>query len=98
MASLDELVEGEEGAREHEVADPSPTPVDIAQTRERQRYMVAALQSLDEASRTVIVLRDIQGHSYEEVAHILRCQIGTVKSRLNRARLRLRALLDGTLS
>ena len=97
VASLDEPIEGEEGAREHEVADPSPTPSDTAQARERQRYLLAALQSLEEAARTVVVLRDIQGHSYEEIAQILRCEVGTVKSRLNRARLKLRALLDGKL-
>ena len=97
VASLDEPVGDEEGTREHEVADPAPTPIDAAQTRERQRYLVTALDALDEASRRVIVLRDIQGYSYEEIAQVLRCQVGTVKSRLNRARLKLRALLDGRL-
>lgn len=97
VASLDEPIEGEEGTREHEVADPSPSPAQTAQALERRQYLMRAVQSLDEALRTVIVLRDIQGYSYEEIAQVLRCQVGTVKSRLNRARLRLRALLDGTL-
>ena len=56
-----------------------------------------ASSGVDERARTVIVLRDIQGHSYEEIAQVLRCREGTVKSRLNRARVQLRSLLDGKL-
>jgi hypothetical protein len=52
---------------------------------------------LGEMERTMIVLRDIQGYSYEEIAALLHTRVGTVKSRLNRARLHLRALLDGKL-
>jgi RNA polymerase sigma-70 factor (ECF subfamily) len=98
VASLDEPVDTEEGAMGHDVADPSPTPAIMAERRERRRYLLTALQSLDEASRTVVILRDLQGYSYEEIARVLHCRLGTVKSRLNRARLQLRALLDGKLS
>ena len=86
---------GEEGALGHDVADPSPTPAMAAERSEQQQQLMALLLRLDEADREVIVLRDIQGHSYEEIAGMLGCRLGTVKSRLNRARLRLRALLDG---
>jgi RNA polymerase sigma-70 factor (ECF subfamily) len=94
--SLDDPVEREEGTRAQTIADPSPTPADTAQRREQQRQLLAALQLLSEGERMVIVLRDIQGRSYEEIAEILRCRVGTVKSRLNRARLQLRAIVDGT--
>ena len=87
---------GEESIGE-QVADPSPTPAEIAQRREQGGQILAALQRLTEDARVVVVLRDVQGHSYEEIAQMLRCQVGTVKSRLNRARWQLRALLDGTL-
>ena len=97
-ASLDDPVETEEGLLAHEVADPAPTTGQVVEGREQQRYLMAALQSLDEASREVVTLRDIHGYSYEEIAQMLHCQVGTVKSRLNRARLKLRALLDGKLS
>ena len=103
VASLDEPVGtgrsgfGEEGALGHDVADPSPTPAMAAERSERQQQLVALLLRLDEADREVIVLRDLQGHSYEEIAKMLGCRLGTVKSRLNRARLHLRALLDGKL-
>ena len=98
VASLDDPVETEEGTVGHQVADPSPTPVNEAASREQHRQIAAALTLLNEPSRTVVVLRDIQGYSYEEIAHVLRCRVGTVKSRLSRARLRLRALLDGMMT
>ncbi|MBI3011573.1 MAG: sigma-70 family RNA polymerase sigma factor [Candidatus Omnitrophica bacterium] len=103
VASLDEPVGmsragfGEEGALGHEVADPSPSPASAAAQHEQQRFVISALQQLDEAHRSVVVLRDIHGYSYEEIADMLQCHVGTVKSRLSRARLHLRALLDGKL-
>ena len=96
-ASLDEPVETEEGALQHQLADDAPDPSAQAMSREQGRFIMQALQTLDEEARTVIVLRDIEGLSYEEMAGVLKCQIGTVKSRLSRARFRLRGLLDGRL-
>ena len=97
VASLDDRVEIGEETVEREAEDPSPSPAHLASAREREQYLMDALQSLDEASRSVVVLRDLQGYSYEEIAQALRCRVGTVKSRLNRARLKLRSLLDGKL-
>ena len=97
MASLDQPLETEEGTVGQEVADPSPSPAHAAEHRERQQLLMDALQQLDDAHRSIVILRDVQGHSYEEIAQMLDCQVGTVKSRLNRARLQLRALLDGKL-
>ena len=97
VASLDEPVETEKGAVEHAVADPAPGPRHQAESAERERHIMAALLQLSEVDRTMIVLRDLQGHSYEEIAEIAGCQLGTVKSRLSRARVQLRALLDGML-
>ncbi len=57
---------------------------------ERRRALHAAIAALPEAFRAVIVLYDLQGFSYEEIAAILRVNLGTVKSRLNRARTLLR--------
>ena len=95
--SLDEPVELEEGVVTHDVADPAPLPSALAERRERERYVMAALKLLDEADRTVIVLRDLQGYSYEEIAGMLGIPLGTVKSKINRARWQLRALLNGKL-
>ena len=97
VASLDDPLETEEGTIGQEVADPSPSPGQMAQRREQHRHVLRALQQLDEVHRSVVILRDLQGYTYEEIARMLGCQVGTVKSRLNRARLQLRALLDGKL-
>jgi len=55
--------------------------------------MQKCITSLDEEYREVLVLRDIQGFSYEEICHILKIPDGTVKSRLSRARNALKACL-----
>lgn len=97
VASLDDPLQSDEGSMAEQVADPSPGPSAQALNAELRQHLIEALGLLDASSRAVVVLRDVEGLSYEEIAHILRCQVGTVKSRLNRARLRLRALLDGRL-
>ena len=53
-----------------------------------------AISQLSEEYRVAVILRDIQGFSYEEIAEILQCSLGTVKSRLNRARRALRDKLN----
>ena len=68
-----------------------------ALARERERALHAALKSLSRTYREVIVLRDIEGLSYEEVAATLDLNVGTVKSRLNRGRTELRRRLEGSL-
>ncbi len=54
-----------------------------------------ALMLLKERDRVIIVLRDIQGYSYEEMAEILECPLGTVRSRLSRARKSIVKILNG---
>jgi RNA polymerase sigma-70 factor (ECF subfamily) len=68
-----------------------------ALAREREAALHAALKSLARPYREVIVLRDIEGFSYEEVASTLDLNVGTVKSRLNRGRTELRRRLEGSL-
>lgn len=68
-----------------------------ALARERELALHAALKSLSRPYREVIVLRDIEGLSYEEVASTLDLNVGTVKSRLNRGRSELRRRLEGSL-
>ena len=53
----------------------------------------AAIAKLSDEQREIVVLRDIDGHTYEEIAEMLDLEIGTVKSRLNRARANLREML-----
>jgi RNA polymerase sigma-70 factor (ECF subfamily) len=65
--------------------------------RERERQTLAALASLSRRYREAIVLRDIEGLSYEAVAAALQINVGTVKSRLARGRAELRKRLEGSL-
>jgi RNA polymerase sigma-70 factor (ECF subfamily) len=75
------------------LADESCSPFDcVAQEQVRQR-VEGALRQVPEAFRTVVVLREIEGFTYEEIAEILQVNLGTVKSRLTRGRAALRGLL-----
>jgi len=65
--------------------------------REREQQLRAALQGLRTAYREAVVLRDIEGLTYEEIAATLQINIGTVKSRLARGRLELRRKLESSL-
>ena len=69
------------------------SPEDYALRRELGRFLNDGLTHLPEDQRLVVVLSDVQGLSYEEVAQVAGCSLGTVKSRLNRGRTRLRDFL-----
>jgi RNA polymerase sigma-70 factor, ECF subfamily len=76
------------------LADHRDSPFDYAVQRQSRERVEAALQQLPEAYRTVVVLREIEGFAYEEIAEILDTNLGTVKSRLTRGRAALRSLLS----
>jgi RNA polymerase sigma-70 factor (ECF subfamily) len=65
---------------------------------DRKKLLYQALQSLPEKHQIILTLRDIQGHSYEEIASILKLSAGTVDSRLHRARKMLRKKIAPFLS
>ena len=75
------------------LTDHSDSPYDCAAQAEVRARVETALRQLPEAFRTVVVLREIEGFAYEEIAEILNVNLGTVKSRLTRGRSALRALL-----
>lgn len=75
------------------LADNGISPFDQAAREELRERVEAALRQVPEAFRTVVVLREIEGFTYEEIAEILEVNLGTVKSRLTRGRAALRALL-----
>ncbi|MFQ5415248.1 MAG: RNA polymerase sigma factor, partial [Phycisphaerae bacterium] len=64
-----------------------------AQEADRRQCVVRALHALEDEYRAVVVLRDIEGLDYQQIAAILEVPVGTVKSRLHRARMSLRATL-----
>ena len=90
---VDETWETDEGPRARELADPSDGPVRVLARAEMQRGIETAVAELSPDWRTIVVLRDIQGMTYEEIADVLDCSVGTVKSRLCRARARLKEAL-----
>jgi RNA polymerase sigma-70 factor (ECF subfamily) len=79
------------------LADRGGSPFDHAAQAELRRHVEEALRQLPETFRTVVVLREIEGFAYEEIAEILNANVGTVKSRLTRGRSALRALLTDQL-
>jgi RNA polymerase sigma-70 factor (ECF subfamily) len=81
-----------------ELADPAAaSPLKHLQISETRQRIMAGLESLDEHSKAIVILRDIEQRDYAEIARIMEIPLGTVKSRLFRARLALREkLLDKT--
>lgn len=76
------------------IEDKGLTPYESAQMSEAQRALALALEQLSEDQRKVVVLRDVEGLSYEEIGEVMGIAEGTVKSRINRARLALKKLLE----
>jgi RNA polymerase sigma-70 factor (ECF subfamily) len=75
-----------EGAAPDELLTSGESAEDTVMQQERRRALHRAIAALPPPFRAVLVLYDLQGFSYDEIAEMLRVNIGTVKSRLNRAR------------
>ena len=92
--SLDKELKGAEGLTFGDVVPSgTTTPREDAMNRESALILQGEIEKLPVKYRDVIVLCDIQGHSYEDAASILRCRVGSVGSRLSKARLILAAKL-----
>ncbi len=89
--------EPEEGQTKLELEDMHATPFDQLASREIQTAVQGALNQIPEVFRSAVILRDLEGLSYEEVAEVLECSVGTVKSRILRGRRALKELLDPLL-
>ncbi len=74
--------------------DEDDTPERHLSNTELRRELSRAIQSLPEDMRAAVVLRDVQGFSYEEIANMLNANVGTVKSRISRGREKLRDILS----
>jgi len=79
--------------RNDEAIDPEQETL----AKEREGQLREALMGLRQSYREAVILRDVEGFSYEEVADALQISIGTVKSRISRGRLELRRKLEGSL-
>lgn len=92
--SLEEYIELEENSVARQIENPAPSPGAVAELQERHEMLQRAITSLPDYQRAMIVLYHQEGLSYEEIASVMTLPIGTVKSRLNRARLTLREKLE----
>jgi len=88
--SLEAEIETEDGMMEQQLKSDDPTPEEQVIYRELRSDIAAALARQSDVNRILIVMRDIYGYSYNEIAASMSLQLGTVKSRLSRARSSLR--------
>ncbi len=98
LRSLDsEIGDGDRQAKQklkHIIIDSSALdPAQVAQNNELCKIVIRTMMKLDDEHRAVIVLRDIEGMNYAQMADVLQLELGTVKSRLSRARSNLREIL-----
>lgn len=95
-ASLDEAAPGDTAVCPIDPSAEAECPVERAERREVQAAVKRAISRLPEDYRVVVVLRDLHDYSYQEIAEFLGTSVGTIKSRLHRARLALRSVIRAT--
>lgn len=91
--SLDAETDDEDDSSPLQIADGAESPTDFALRRELAHAIQRGLDALPEDQRVILVLSDIEGLAYEEIAEVTNTNLGTVKSRLSRGRARLRDIL-----
>jgi RNA polymerase sigma-70 factor (ECF subfamily) len=89
-------IEVEDGVA-NSIPEPSKNSYDLYVSKIDAEQVRAAIQELPVEAREIILLREYEDLSYQEIAGVLDCPVGTVMSRLGRARAKLRALLSETL-
>jgi len=92
--SLDQPIPQLDGDIPRQLIDPQADPQHSVEGADLRHLVQQSILRLSPDHRLIIVLRDLQGFSYEEIASMLQCSLGTVKSRLNRARLSLRRAME----
>ena len=92
--SLDDPIETEDGNMPKAIADPSENPEALYEKKMVQQFVQSGLLKLKEDQRELLVLRDLQGFSYEEMGELLGLPEGTIKSKLHRARMDLKEALE----
>lgn len=96
IVSMDEPMPGDNGAEAgtRDIADSAPQPEDKLMTNELSEILCDAVAKIPEEFRTAAVLRDVEGLSYEEISQLTGTELGTVKSRISRARNKIKLLVQ----
>jgi RNA polymerase sigma-70 factor (ECF subfamily) len=92
--SLDDPIETEDGNMPRPIVDPSDNPESLYEKKMIQQFIQRGLLQLKEDQRELLVLRDLQGFSYGEMGELLGLPEGTIKSKLHRARMELKEVLE----
>lgn len=93
--SIDETIDLGSGKEiQREIPDDSNNPEALIEKNYSTQLVNDAINKLEDDFKTIIILRDIKGFTYGEISEILSCNLGTVKSRLSRARKNLKELLE----
>ena len=96
--SIDETMDLGSGREvQREISDESYNPDALIERNYNTQLVNDAINALEDDFKTIIILRDIKGFTYDEISQILSCNLGTVKSRLSRARKRLKELLENEM-
>ena len=95
--SLDNPGNNEDGPLPMEIQNGTPSPLARMEEKEKMALVQGALDALPTEFKMAVTLRDVEGLSYEEIAEVTRLNLGTVKSRIARARTDLRNKLRGVL-
>ncbi|WDV47300.1 sigma-70 family RNA polymerase sigma factor [Clostridiaceae bacterium M8S5] len=91
--SIDSTIKTEDGEIKSQIADTKNTPERILEKKLTRELVHNSINELSEIHKVAIILRDIHGFSYEEIAEITQTGKGTVKSRINRARIALKKII-----
>ncbi|MCX7842764.1 MAG: sigma-70 family RNA polymerase sigma factor [Clostridia bacterium] len=95
VISLDETIKIKDEEVRMQIEDDGPSPDVEVEKRAIRQVVTQAIEKLSDEHKVVVILRDIQGFSYDEIAKLINCPEGTVKSRINRARQSLKEILRG---
>ena len=89
-ATMTEMTRDDDASRFLDIPSSEESPEDLYLRRERQHALLGAIEQLPDIYRNVVILHDLEGMQYDEIAAVLHTNIGTVKSRVNRGRNLLR--------
>jgi RNA polymerase sigma-70 factor (ECF subfamily) len=97
VISIDQPIQSGYDTFHMELEDEGLKPDEILDKKLTQEMVLEAIDQLEEGFKTIILLRDIEGLSYEEIAEVLSCNLGTVKSRISRGRQRLKEIMTSKM-